>query len=335
MKIAFRTNAGQEGLGHLNRTVALYRALRTEYPAGDLEGSVTFYLNEEAKPIFSSWLSGEKKIPDIDTGMMNYDIQEIPRLVSNEPDILVVDTYNASSEYIRRLNDQHNGQFLLFDDNNDLYRDVEVDVLINGNVHARELDYEATIDAGRLFLGPKFLAMNEAYWSLDTTPPEEITTILVTCGGADPLDIMQKLAKQLRRVDKEKRFVIGPYFKDHQIRDIREHMDGQSTLVREPNGLKDELIESDAVITAAGSTVYEALTTERYPVIYVIGNDQELIADSLTNKGVRSLGDARSWDGAGSTEMNSSWFSASARAEISHLFDEFDGQGAQRIAEEL
>ena len=320
MKILFRTNAGNEGLGHLNRCLSLYKAM--DY------GEKIFIVNNEAElALLNRGISKEKIV--IST---NYDDEDLKLIGDLHPSLLIIDTYKASPEYLESTTKLDGTIIVLFDDNG-LYKDAKVDVIINGNIHADNIIYGGE---KKCLLGPKYLVINPDLWNAaEFSGYDENSDLLITCGAADPHNTMENFIHMLKRCKRKKKLIIGPFFDVEEISRIKKKIDDSFELIFSPISLKKHIMESEIVITASGSTVYEILRLDKKPIIFITAEDQSNIAKNLEKKGIYNLG----W--YNNIEKNDLLNAVNLTSDknygekIKKLFSLFDGMGAFRVAEEL
>lgn len=326
MKILFRTNAGEEGLGHLNRIYSLFSALAINE---DFDG--VFLVNHLARKRLTDW-----NIP-IDKILISEDYTEkdIVILKKYNPDIVILDTYKASEDYIISIKKELSSILVLFDDNIH-YKNIEVDILINGNIFANKLNYNNKVKYQKALIGPPFLVMNPDFWDIKKEFSHNISTILITCGGADHKNIMFQLIEWLKYDDDiKKKLVIGPYFDEKYIRKIESRIDDSFELIYKPLGLVEYIKNSDIILTASGSTVYEVLSLYKIPIIFTISDDQILISEELEKYGVINLGcfdkiNQEKLKLAINKSQNENY-----KLALKKLYINFDGKGVFRVTQEI
>ena len=132
---------------------------------------------------------------------------------------MVFDSYLADSNYVENLAKER--LLVQFDDNNDIYGAISADILINGNIHAGDLNYISKKKRTRFLLGPEYLVMKSEYWNLESSDQSE-KSLLITTGGADFFDLMPKFLEAVDKLPMKKRVVIGPGFRkpDPEIEDV-------------------------------------------------------------------------------------------------------------------
>lgn len=328
MKLIFRTNAGSEGLGHINRVYALYIAIK-QVTMNNLES--VFIVNREAYNILIDL--------DIDIDCIYisdyYDENDLKIYDKLSPDGIIIDSYKASSEYIKSIKNSINTKIILFDDNNLIYRDIYVDVLINGNLYAKKLDYRGNINYKLKLVGAEYLIMNPIYWETKRYNDIDSKSLLITVGGADPFGTMPKLVEWTRNLDIKKDIVIGPYFDKNIVDKIYAIVDKNYCIIEKKVGLREYIERNKIILTASGSTVYEALSLNKIPLIFIMGDDQILISNELEKYGVINLGVCSDITEESLNKNLKSIMEEDYYVKLEPLFKIFDGKGAIRVTEKI
>ncbi len=282
--ILFRTNGGEDsGLGHMMRCLSLAGVLSERCP----EEKIVFRANGEMQALIVK--NGHEFQSSED-----YDKQDAEAIKKQKPKIVVFDSYLANSEYLRKI--KQNTFLVQFDDNNDIYTPVVADVVINGNIHAQTLDYKCENQKTKYLLGPEYLIMREEYQK--ELREKKGNGIMITTGGSDFLNLMPLFIKSIKDTEYKKKIIIGPAYTEEKIAEIERLTNGYNTfeLIYKPKSLKDHILNSEIIITAAGSTVYEVLRLKKVPLIYTLADNQKKIAKALVEKNVISLGDHKKVD---------------------------------------
>lgn len=322
--ILFKTAASSSiGFGHLFRCLSLATALK------QCGVSSVFLANAEAK----------SKIAEYGLDFVcseTFDYNDLEKIKTIEPEVVVFDSYLADLSYIEELARKH--LLVHFDDNNDVYPEVIADILINGNIHAKDLHYIRKKNGTRFLLGPKYLVMKSEYWNLESSDLSE-KGLLITTGGADFFDLMPKFLEALGKLPLKKRVIVGPGFSESQIRKLgmlSESLE-DCELIHRPSSLKEHIAQASIVVSASGSTTYEILTMKRLPVIFTLADNQRLIAEKLESFGITNLGWYKNIDFEKLPELILQEISIkdSKEKRLSPLFSQFDGKGALRTAKAI
>ena len=314
------------------RCLSLAKAIKDENKRtekNDIE--ITFISNKESIDLIQ-----KNNYKSINSDKFNK--EDIQTIKKQNPDIIIFDSYLADNEYLKQL--KQITKLIIFDDNNDIYNSEIPDVIINGNIHANKLNYS---NKEAHFLGPKYLVMREEYWNNinhivneTTNKSKQEKTLMITTGGADFNKIMIKFIKSLKELKINKKIIIGPAYEEEYIQQIKKEIqnDDNYELIYKPKSLKKHIENSDYVLAAAGSTIYEILTLNKIPIIYTLADNQLLIAKELEKYGIKSLGN---YDKIKYNNLKEEIEESITKEnfKIKELFNLFDGQGAKRITKEI
>ena len=194
----------------------------------------------------------------------------------------------------------------------------------------------------KLFLGPRYAPLRREFSDCkEIEIKKNVTDILVLTGGSDPYNMAFDLAsKLLQRKDRSVsyHFVVGAM--SSRLEALKE-IENQCDFIKVHYNVKDmkSLMENcDIAISAAGSTLYE-LCACGVPVInYVLADNQLLISESFTKKGIMEFaGDVRKttdfYDGLLSliADLSGDYNRRRKLSEAAHKL--VDGKGASRLAE--
>ena len=198
------------------------------------------------------------------------EMPQLERVLDRRSDLVFVDSYYASDEYYLALGKM--ARVACFED---LGVPHPVDLLINYNLYAPQLEqrYRASLnEQNQQNLYPKNVLLGTSYMPLRRAfqkPSgyqlrDRVTQILITTGGSDPYfaagAITDALIKDTMILEKgiHLHLVSGPYNQYAQELQSRYGSAAQITIHEKVKNLRSLLLESDIVISAAGSTVYEA-----------------------------------------------------------------------------
>ncbi|WP_347451172.1 PseG/SpsG family protein [Acetoanaerobium noterae] len=286
-KIVFRTIGGGDcGYGHYYRCISLANALNY---FGNVK--IEFIINKEL-------------VRSIDDLGFEYiicnDLKKDNELLKDmRPDIFIFDSYLGNNYYLEKVSELTT--LVLFDDNNDIYDSTIPNMIINGNIHAQDLEYKKKKE-GIYLLGTKYLVMKQEYWSLLNNDNNysnkkfsfnnNYFNILITTGGSDQYRISLKVIEVLLTTSYEKKVIIGPSYEDDLIIRLKNIEEENSTvkLIYNPDSLKESIVSSDIVITAGGSTIYEALSQHKFPIIFSLADNQDILCSKLKEMGLSYIG---------------------------------------------
>lgn len=275
-RIAFRTMGSKYiGYGHLYRCLSLAKAIIKEA----IDSHIIFIVNGEAAEIVR-----DHGFEYIESNVFNNDCEIIK---DADFDLVIIDSYDASNSYLRSI--KNLTKILLFDDNNDIYDSQIPDILLNGNIHAKDLDYKRN-GSTCFLLGLEYLVMQEAYWNDSNANLGNKEGILITTGGSDIFNISVEILRELNKTDFIKKVVVGPGYSNKTINELSKLKDDNTSIIMKPNGLRKYIMNSEYVITASGSTVYEVLSQKSIPIIFSLADNQEKAYKYLKNIGIHTIG---------------------------------------------
>lgn len=288
--------------------------------------TIIFRINKEIEPLV--------KTEGFQTQISEtYDQQDAKQIIKQSPERVIFDSYLATTQYLETIHKEI--PLIQFDDNNDIYTPVVADILINGNIHAQSLHYQPKNQNTKFLLGPKYLVMREPYWKDIEIPKGK--GVLITTGGSDFLHLMPSFIKALHKTSFLKKIIIGPAYEESEIEEIKTLTYSNKTfqLIHKPCSLQDHIANTEMIITAAGSTVYEVLRLRKTPLIYTLADNQEQIAKALTKKGIVSLGNAKRMNFDEIDLLKKMNEAMIGKKKLEPLFDIIDGKGVFRILEKI
>ena len=321
-KILFRTNGGQKtGLGHVMRCLSLAKAIKQTQTT-----TIIFRINKEIEALV--------KTEGFQTQIAEtYDQQDATLIIKQNLKYVIFDSYLATTQYVETI--QKETTLIQLDDNNDIYTPVVADTLINGNIHAQNLHYHSKNKNTKFLLGPKYLIMRESYWQDREIPKGK--GVLITTGGSDFLHLMPKFIQALQKTNFLKKIIIGPAYEESEIVLIKTLTNNNETfqLIHKPSSLQDYIANSEMVITAAGSTIYEVLRLRKIPLIYTLADNQEQIARALTKNGIESFGNAKRMYFDEVQILKKMNEAIIGKKKLETLFNSIDGKGVFRVLKEF
>lgn len=253
---------------------------------------------------------------------------------------ILIDSYFVTERYMSVLNELVNIIYI-----DDLYERVwPVACVINYASYAFDFPYSTDYKDTKLLLGPDYFPLREEFTEkVKRTVPDKARRVLVVTGGNDEYHFMKNMLGHIldsRRFDDIKfRFVCGTFNKDLEwLKEKTESIENIDALETLPS-LKDEMEEADIIISAGGTTLYEAASVG-LPIICFSFVDNQLFNVKSFDKGGYAYyaGDLReSFDFAKLLNCLEKLIQdRSKREEMSaKLLELVDGNGAQRIAKEV
>lgn len=274
--IIFRTAGGPGiGFGHYFRTYSLARAISS--------------VNQNIKILFviNSDLVNQLAFSEFEYYISESFGEDISYIEKYSPILFVLDSYLANDDYLLKV--KRLTKLMIFDDNNDIYDSSIPDIILNGNIHAKELNYKSNQNTIYL-LGPEYLVMREEYWETKVIEYERKHSVLITTGGTDPFGVSYELLSHLKQAPFSKKVVIGPGYTDHLINRLEAIRDEKIELIYKPKSLIEYIRSSRVTLTAGGSTVYEVISLGTIPIIFSIADNQDIACRYFANSGVLYFG---------------------------------------------
>lgn len=280
MRVLFRADASATiGYGHLSRCLTLARALA-------LRGARAMFAVRAPADGVRSWIAREGH--GLAT-IIGDDVQASIAAAA-DADVVVVDSYALGGEWHAAL--RRDGRVVcVVDDLGD--RPVRGDAVLNGNVFAERLHYDAHPDA-TLLVGPSYALVRDEFVRAraqrGTRAAAGRRRLLVTMGGADPanatdlaLDATDLLAGEL-----DVRVIVGganpraSAVVARAAKRARHHVDVRVDV----HDMAEHMLWADVACTAAGSTCLELACIGVPAVAIVVADNQAPVASELAARGM-------------------------------------------------
>ncbi len=268
-----------KGFGHVTRCLSLYQAFEEK----DIKPK--FFINGDDSVI------GLVKNTDYEITDWLKMRQEVFERIKNS-DIVIIDSYLADKEFYEYLSKLVKLPVYI-DDNKRI--DYPKGIVINGNIHAKDLNYPEK--EGIIYLlGTKYTPLRKEFWEV---PEKEIRdtvqSIMITFGGDDVRNMTPKVLKLLSEnyPELKKNVIIGKGFCN--VNEIKTAADRNTNLIYYPDAeqMKQVMLDSDIAISAGGQTLYE-LARVGVPTVVVIVADNQ-------------IGSAKGWEKVGFVQVSGIW----------------------------
>lgn len=267
--------------------------------------------------------------------------------------ILLVDSYQVSREYylaLRKL-----AKVACFED---MGQACPVDLLINYNIYAPDLEKnykepnsENSITDGypqRVILGAEYMPLRKAFQEpAEYLVKNRVTNVIITTGGSDPYfaaaTITDVLLCDSDIVSSQIRLnvISGPFNRFADQLKSRYQDNANVTIHENVKDMKTLLLNSDVVISATGSTIYEVSSLGVPMIVFYFAENQRQGAEALEK--LTSIVNAGCFaeDGAAVADRVRAalkrCISDKAYRECLHMQETglIDGKGANRVASQL
>ena len=343
--IIIRADAGPKiGAGHIMRCLSLADALK------DINRDVIFVsADENAGKMVEA--RGYKLIA-LGTDSLN-PLDELDKLKCvpefDKAEAIVLDSYYIHTDYVKEI--KKTKTVVCIDDLLD--EAFPADLVINYNLFANEKAYDELylkLDNKPLFiLGPIYAPLRKEFsLTIPYEVKENVESVLVLTGGADPCHVALGLAREIckRRGDKNEldaqfHLVVGALSQDYEeIENMAKVCGDRIILHRNVSNMKELMVSCDLAVSAAGSTLYELCACGVPTITYVTADNQIEAEKCFSEKNIMlSVGDARNnesfFEGMYSLIQNTVADRALRDNLSAKSKDLIDGKGAERLAKEI
>lgn len=217
---------------------------------------------------------------------MMSELPQLGKLFDGNRDVLLVDSYQVSHEYFRALKRLVKVACL-----EDMGYAYPVDLLINYNIYAPQLEqnYKARDNhPDKALLGVEYMPLRKAFQAPSNyVVKDKITNVMITTGGSDPCFAAAALTDaflhdgKLSEQDINWHIVSGP-FNSFADRLKNRYASCQNVAIHENvKDMRTLLSQSDVVVTAAGSTIYEVSSLGVPMIVFYFAENQRQGAEAL------------------------------------------------------
>lgn len=271
----------------------------------------------------------------------------ILREFSDTKNLLLVDSYQVSEKYFKEL-----GKFVVTACLEDMGQSYPVDVLINYNIYGEKLSsyYLESINSRphRMLLGTAYAPLRlEFQQGITYTLREKVTDVMITTGGGDTFFATRAFIESFladERLQKRQiryHIISGPF--NIHAADLKKLYANNSNIVIHENvkNMKEIMQQSDVVLTATGSTIYEVSALGVPMIAFYFVENQRQGAEEISKKThVINCGDFQKEPENVVKKATDSLFRCVNEKDYRELLHReekqlVDGQGAHRIAAAL
>lgn len=346
--VAIRADGGQSiGMGHIMRCLSLANEFRSN-------GCIVYFISKYEEGIKKIISDHFEVIPlsctksslvngfyyGDETELVNEAKDIIEIIKTYNIDLLFIDSYNVSEDYLMSIKSNVKKLAYIDDINKFIY---PADILINGNISAEYMNYKKYCKDEIMLLGSKYNFIRNEFKDLpERKIKKEVEEVMITTGGSDPHNMTIKLLDIFCNDDVLKSLtynvVIGSGFINNK--EIREFANQYENIViyENPNKISEIMLKSDIAISSGGSTLYELCACGIPTLAFIYADNQKFIVEEMTKlEYIKNIG----WyDSLGKSYVISNVkdliFNYKKRLEMFDLGKKLvDGKGTKRIFDEI
>lgn len=262
-KILIRADGSKDiGMGHINRCCLVANYLFEEC---GIESVMIIRNNDAVKSFLSNkfnasivhYIPQSFSITDEQACIRQYINSEYIALILL--DLLEV---NLSKEYLIRLYENKIPIAAISDDSE--YREIDVDVILNGNPNQLKFDYSSA--KGKYLIGPEFFIMDAAYAEKIKTHRILSSSVLLTLGGCDHNNLIFGVLNALIDSPSVNEIVIITSMSTGYYDDLvnwveHKNKNKKIKLFHDVESLEPYWDKCDIAITAGGNTLFERIAS--------------------------------------------------------------------------
>ena len=254
--------------------------------------------------------------------------------------VYLVDSYFVPETYLWEMSELVRTAYI-----DDLHERIwPVDTLICYGMYAENYDYAKEYPGAQLLLGESYMPMNRIYRDLPGhVINDDLREVLVVSGGTDPVHFLPQFLELVAEQEnwKEIRFTLIAGALDPDLPELKQRAEtlDNVTISGPIPQLKEALQNSDLVITAAGTTLYELAATGTPGICYALADNQIPNAEAFAKRELFLFAGYIHIDGFSKKTLQTQleqMRDASLRKQMSQRLQKLtDGRGAERIARAL
>lgn len=335
MTVYFRSDGNETvGTGHIMRCLSIAKALRAE------GGECAFVCADDNAAELVSSAGFKHVILNTKWNDLNSETEEFISLIKSEqPHLVVLDTYYVSADYMRAVNGAVPTVYI--DDLNAF--DYPVSCVVNYNIYADELDYPPNKS---YLLGTEYAPLREEFRGLQPMVRDSAADVLLSAGGADSLNLLERILDSFisdKRLEGLRFHAVIGSLNNHKRQLqllVRKHLD--TIMLHENVADMPKLMQScDLAVSASGSTLYELCACGVPTATFAFADNQLLGARAFDSKEIMPYaGDFR--DSADVVcERLCDWLADASnntkrrQQTAKRMAGVVDGAGANRLVEQL
>ena len=254
---------------------------------------------------------------------------------------------------------QYQRKVLLIDDHalQTEYWYQQADLIVNQNLLFDVTRYPVQVQS-YCYVGSSYVLLRPDFWDVEDhastdiptdTPTDRVCTLLITFGSSDPQNVSYPLLQQITQkllshpqIPPLHIYVlVGPAFQPAAVQAI-EHLaanHSQITILSKQTQLAPWFTKADLAITAGGTTTWELMRCNVWPLVLRVAENQDVVMEGLAQAqvgvdlGVYRQAHRFNWDQClqSITDTMIAW----KTQQLSHTHTWVDGRGVWRIIDTL
>jgi UDP-2,4-diacetamido-2,4,6-trideoxy-beta-L-altropyranose hydrolase len=294
MNVIFRVDSStQMGIGHLMRCLTLADELQKKnhkitFICRELQGSIVNLIKHKLiRLLENDDFQSDDLYLDLLGATQEQDAEQVIRVMPENTDLLIVDNYALDEFWHKKLR-QYTDKIMVIDDLAD--KQFDCDILLNQNLGSQEKDYRGKVlNDCELLLGCDYALLRPEFKELRAQALEKrkntkkIKNILISMGGSDikniTYDVLQQLDSNFDIV-----VVLGSV-SPHNVMIKNYAKDKNIEVIVNADNVAELMLEADLAIGAGGSTSWERCCLGLPTLLYVLADNQKVIAENLERSG--------------------------------------------------
>lgn len=275
MEILFRTDSSTSiGLGHVMRCLVLAQRLHEEdkhlnisFATQNLSGNINAHIVNNSFTLHV--LHSNKKA-------------ELINLLSEKSiNLLIVDSYEISSKYEKKLLQKISCKTLFFDDT---FKKHYSNIVLNHGIQVKKHSYTSLLSQKtKLFCGSKTtLLRDEFFKSFPKTTHKNRVAIFL--GGNDVKNLSLKIAMILKTIDVGYKITIITTSSNQNIDLLKKNK--SLTLLVDINNIAEILSQHSFIISASGGSLFEIMALQKRFINIEVATNQRSIVNFLEEKSI-------------------------------------------------
>ncbi len=250
---------------------------------------------------------------------------------------LLIDSYYVTERYLEELRKYVYTMYI--DDLNKLH--YPVDCLVCYAPYYEDFQYTDHYKNTKLLLGTKYAPLRQEFINCNAKRiPEKIDNLLITSGGSDNFGFIDKMLESLEKCNYQHITAVCGVYYDGFERLIKKYKSFPSVRIKKNiNNIKQYMEESDVVISAGGTTLYELAAVGVPTISYILADNQIDSANWWDKQGIISCAGNLRKDNVAENAirlLETDYRTSEQRQMRSDRMKKLiDGKGAERIIQTL